>query len=125
MAHTPYCLSATSRTLNLPGGGMEPVVLAGQPVAINIALDAGEGVTVMVAIDSVGQADGEVVLLGIDGRTRWVFPISFVGLVGPIRLVPPSAIKQIQFNTAANGFAVYVRDGDIPTDKCSFNPGGG
>lgn len=124
MSHTPYCLQATAPTLNLPGGGLEPVVLAGQPISINIGLDAGEGVTIMVAIDSVGQADGEVVLLGVDGRTRWVFPISFVGLVGPIRLVPPSAIKSIQFNTAASGFAVYVRDGDVSQDKCSFNPGG-
>lgn len=117
---TPYCTLPTNRTLNLPGGGLEPVTLAGQPVTRNIALDAGEGVTIVVAILSGASTDGEVILATPSGK-RWVIPIAF--FVSPLRVVPPEPILTISFNATAAGHAIFVRDGDMPQDKDSFTPG--
>lgn len=121
--HTPYCLSNTTRTLNLPGGGLEPIVLAGQLVTKLVNLDSGEGVTIMVALaDAIANdGDGVVVFTG-PGNEVWTLPIAF--FVAPLRVVPPTAIKTIGFNATAHGRAVLIRDGDMPQDKCSFNEGG-
>lgn len=124
MAHTPYCIAAVVPTLNLPGGGLPLVAIAaGQPVTINLALDAGEGIVIMVATHLETAQDGEVILIGVDG-TQWVIPSPFIGIGAPLRLVPPVAIKAIKFVFATQATAIYVRDGDLPQDKCSFDPGG-
>ena len=123
MAHTPYCLENTTRTLNLPGGGLEPIVLAGQLVTRLVNLDAGEGVTIMVALADAVANDGDgVVVFSGHGGESWTLPVAF--FVSPLRVVPPISIKSIGFNATAHGRAVLIRDGDMPEDKCSFNPGG-
>lgn len=122
MAHTPYCLENTTRTLNLPGGGLAAIPLLGQPVTKIVNLDAGEGITIMVALADAIANDGDgVVVLTSSGGVTWTLPIAF--FVSPLRLVLPVAILSIGFTATAHGHAVFVRDGDLPEDKCSFTPG--
>jgi hypothetical protein len=124
VAHSPFCLSHNVPTLNLPGGGLPLIqIAAGQPETVQLNLDSGEGVTVMVATHLQASNDGLVQLIAIDGKT-WDFPISFIGLVGPIRFTAPVKIASIKFSSATAATAIVVRDGDIPQTNCSFNEGG-